>query len=125
MKEILTQDWGTLCQRLNEFERGARVDIHWIDRSTQANREIALAAEFEEMSFDKRDGCSDQMIVRAGGEKETRHAIVEPIHVLLRETRDGGGGYNTVTIEAEEGTTILTFHPVIHEGWLKGVRLQG
>jgi hypothetical protein len=123
MKEIRSQDWGTLCQRLNEFERGASVDIHWIDRATQANREIARAAEFEQMSFDQSDGCSDEMTIHAGGEKETRHEIVEPIRVLLRETNDGGGGFNTLTIEAEEGITILTFRPVINEGWLTGVRL--
>ena len=125
MKEILTQDWGTLCQRLNEFERGATVDIRWIDRTTNVEREIAHAAEFEKISFDKTDGCSDQITIHAGGEKETRHEIMEPIHVLLRDAGNGGGGFNAVTVEAEEGTTILTFHPVIHAKWLDGLKLRG
>src|SRR5690348_15609724 len=113
MKEIRAQDWNTFCQRLNEFERGATVDILWIDRETKTEQPVARAAEFEEMSFGKRDGCSDQITVRAGGERgvKTRHEIIEPIHILLREAH---GRFNGVAVEAEQGTTILTFSPAIH-----------
>jgi hypothetical protein len=126
MKEIRTQDWNTFCRRLNEFERGANVDILWIDRATNAERSVARAVEFENISFGQRDGCSDQIVIRAGGEggRETRHEITEPIHILLRESGQNGT-YNAVAVEAEEGTTILTFHPVIHPGWLEGLELQG
>lgn len=122
MKEIRTQDWDTFCRRINEFERGATVDILWIDRETKTERPVARAVEFEEMSFGRRDGCSDQITVRAGGERgvETRHEIIEPIHILLRES---DGRFNGVAVEAEEGTTILTFSPAIHSDWLKGIRL--
>jgi hypothetical protein len=120
MKEIKTQDWNTFCQRLTEFERGASVDILWIDRVSQAERPVARAAEFEEISFGKRDGCSDQITIRAGGEKETRHEIVEPINIRLRESGKDGN-YNGVAIEAEEGITILTFQPAIHAKWLGGL----
>jgi len=120
MKEIKNQDWSTFCQRLNEFERGATVDILWIDRATNAERAIAQKAEFENISFGQRDGCSDQFVVRAGGETETRHEITEPINVRLRESGNDGN-FNGVAIEAEEGTTIMTFHPVIHAGWVKGL----
>src|SRR5882757_430099 len=113
MKEIKSQDWNTFCQRLKEFERGAEVDITWIDRSTKAERSIARGAEFEEVTFSQRDGCSDQFLVRVNGEagRETRHEIVEPINIFLRETGTDGN-FNGVSIEAEEGTTILIFKPV-------------
>ena len=120
MKEIKTQDWDTFCQRLNEFERGASVDILWIDRASQAERSVARGAEFEDISFGKRDGCNDQITIRAGGEKETRHEIVEPITIRLRESGKDGH-YNGVSIEAEEGITLLTFQPAIHAGWLGGL----
>ena len=122
MKEIRTQDWNTFCQRLNEFERGASVDILWIDRVTKAERPIVREAEFEQITFGQRDGCSDQLVIRAGGEggRETRHEITEPIHILLRESGHDGS-FNAVAVEAEEGTTIVTFRPVIHAGWLKGM----
>ena len=120
MKEIKTQDWNTFCQRLNEFERGASVDILWIDRASNAERSIARAAEFENISFGARDGCNDQIIIRAGGATETRHEIVEPINIRLRETGNDGN-YNGVAIEAEEGITILTFKPAIHAKWLGGL----
>ena len=120
MKEIKNQDWSTFCDRLNEFERGAMVDIVWIDRATKAERAIAKNAEFEEIKFGQRDGCSDEFLVRAGGESETRHEIVEPMYVGLRETGKDGN-FNGVAIEAEEGTTIMTFQPAIHAGWVKGL----
>ncbi len=120
MKEIKSQDWNTFCQRLNEFERGASVDILWIDRASKAERPVARSAEFENISFGKRDGCNDQIIIRAGGETETRHEIVEPINIRLRESGNDGN-YNGVAIEAEEGITILTFQPAIHAKWLGGL----
>jgi hypothetical protein len=120
MKEIKSQDWNTFCQGLNEFERGAAVDIVWIDRASQAERSIARRAEFEDISIGARDGCNDQITIRAGGETETRHEIVEPINIRLRESGKNGN-YNGVTIEAEEGTTLLTFQPDIHANWLGGL----
>jgi hypothetical protein len=119
MKEIKSQDWNTFCQRLNEYERGAAVDILWIDRASNVERPVARRAEFEEISFGQRDGCSDQITIRAGGATETRHEIVEPINIRLRES--GKDNYNGVSIEAEEGITILTFQPAIHAGWLGGL----
>jgi len=122
MQEIQTLSWPTFCERLNEFERGATVNIHWIDRSTNTEREIAHAAEFQEITFGKRDGCSDQIVVRAGSDAghEMRHEIVEPIRIFLRDTGKSGA-HDGIAVEAEEGTTILTFHPVIRQEWLKGV----
>lgn len=112
MIEIRTRDWRTFCHRLNESEHGATVDIYWIDRATKAEKEIARAAEFEEMNFRRRDGCSDRITIRAAGERSTHHEIVEPIHILLRATEDGAA-FNGVAVEGEEGTTIMTFTPVI------------
>jgi hypothetical protein len=120
MKEIKSKDWNTFCQRLNEFERGATVDIVWLERASNAERPIAIKAEFEKISFDKRDGCSDQITVHAGGESETRHEIVEPIQILLRASGQDGN-FNAVEIQAEEGTTFLKFHPVIHAKWVDGL----
>jgi len=99
---------------LNDSERGATVDVYWIDRATKAEKEIARAAEFEEMTFRRRDGCSDQITVRVGGETTAHHEIVEPIHILLRATEDGAA-FNGLAVEAEEGTTIMTFTPVIRK----------
>ena len=113
MKEIKAQDWNTFCQRLNELERGAAVDILWIDRASNTERPIARAAEFQQMSFGAKDGCSDHITIRAGGKTETHHEIVEPINIRLRESGKDGT-YNGMSIEAEEGTTLVTFQPAIH-----------
>ena len=120
MKEIRTQDWSAFCQRLSETERGAAVDIRWIDRATNVEKEIARAAEFEEIRFGQRDGCNDQITVRVGGESAAHHQILEPIHILLRATEDGRA-FNGLAVEAEEGTTIMTFSPVIRKSIIEAL----
>lgn len=120
MKEIRSEDWNAFCDRLNEFERGATVDIKWIDRESKAEKQIARAAEFQEIRFGNRDGCNDRIMVRTGGEAETHHEIVEPIHILLRESGKGEG-FNAIAVEAEEGTTVLRFNPVIRPAWIEGL----
>ncbi|HWC58688.1 MAG TPA: DUF5335 family protein [Verrucomicrobiae bacterium] len=120
MKEIKAQDWNTFCQRLSELERGASVDILWIDRASNTERPIARAAEFQQMSFGAKDGCNDQITIRAGGETETHHEIVEPINIRLRQSGKDGS-YNGMAIEAEEGTTLVTFQPAIHSAALAGL----
>lgn len=114
MIEIRTRDWRTFCHRLNESEYGATVDIHWIDRATKTEKEIARAAEFEEITLQKRDGCSDRIKIRTSGESTAHHEIVEPIRILLRATEDGAA-FNGLAVEGEEGTTIMTFTPVIRK----------
>ncbi|HXT12401.1 MAG TPA: DUF5335 family protein [Candidatus Angelobacter sp.] len=123
MKEIKSQDWNTFCQQMNQFEHGATVDIQWIDRATNQERSIAESAELEEITFGAHNGCSDQIVVRASGQRETRHEILEPIRIFLRESGDGGS-YNAMAVESEEGTTILRFHPVIHPEWLQKVGVE-
>lgn len=122
MREVPSQEWGTFCQRLNEFERGAMTDILWIDRETKTEREVARAVQLQDITFGRRDRCNDQIVIRAGG-GGTTHEIVEPIHVLLRE--NGGGVYNAMAIEAEAGTTLVKFNPGIRHAWLEGLHLQG
>ena len=63
------------------------------------------------------------MILEAGppGEKPLAHAITEPIHSILKHSRDES--FNPVRIEAESGTTILTFHPALRGDVLKGLHL--
>lgn len=114
MMEIRTRDWRTFCHLLNESEHGATVDIHWIDRATKKEKEIARAAEFEEITLQKRDGCSDRIKIRTSGESSAQLEIVEPIRILLRATEDGAA-FNGMAVEAEEGTTIMTFTPVIQK----------
>ncbi len=80
-------------------------------RTTNARSPARL--NFSKMSFGAKDGCSDQITIRAGGKTETHHEILEPINIRLRESGKDGT-YNGMAIEAEEGTTLVTFQPAIH-----------
>ena len=121
MREVRNNDWDAFCGRLNEFERGATMTIEFLDRDGRMT-EIARRVPFEEINFDKSDGCNDRISIRGRDNQGTTHEIVEPIHIRLRET-EGGAGFNAVAIEAGEGTTFLVFHPVIRAQWLDGLAL--
>ena len=122
IREVRNRDWGTFCERLNQFEGGASVSIEWIARDGFRD-EIARNAAFEAIQIGKRDACSDRISVRCRNQNEVKHDVVEPIHVNLKET-EGGGAFDTVMIEAEEGTTVMRFQPVIRTSWLDGLALQ-
>jgi hypothetical protein len=122
MREIQNKDWADFCQRLNQFENGGNVTIE-VQTRNGASVEIARAVPLGEITFGKRNDCSDQISIHSRGEEKADHDIVEPIRILLKEA-EGGQAFNPVLIEAEDGITTLTFHPVIRASWLEGLRLQ-
>src|SRR5205085_1919617 len=73
----------------------------------------ARSVPLRNMSFQKTDGCSDQILLdlESGREQPITHAIVDPIHILLRPSTNGS--YNPMEINAESGTTLLTFQPAL------------
>lgn len=118
MMEVSTKNWKTLCERIKEQRRGATLTIAVIEPGGR-EVEIGTGLIFESMDF-RKDPCNDIISVRARGEREIVHDIIEPIHIRLREVNEGTT-YNSIAIEAENGTTFLTFHPVIHAGLLEGL----
>jgi hypothetical protein len=120
MREVPSQEWGSFCQKLNQFEGGAMVTLELTAEDGESH-DVARNVIFDRMDFGKRDDCSDRISIRSRDSKE--HEIVEPIHVLLKET-EGGAAFQSVTIQAESGITKLTFQPVIRASWLQDLPLR-
>ena len=61
---------------------------------------------------DKSDACNNILAIETGlpGEKSVRHVIEEPIRILLRGEH-GSDRYHRMEILAENGTTLVIFHP--------------
>lgn len=118
MMEVTTKNWKTLCERVKEQRRGATLTIAVIE---PGGREIEIGRDliFESMDFTK-DPCNDIISVRARNAREIVHNIIEPIHIRLREVTERTN-YNSIAIEAENGTTFLTFQPTIHAEMLEGL----
>ena len=119
MREINSSEWGAFCDRLNQFEYGANLTIEVLDRNG-VQKQVARDVPFEEIRLGRQDACSDRISIRATGKTGTKHDVIEPIRIRLRETEDGHA-FNAVAIEAEESTTFLIFHPVIRPQWLEGL----
>jgi hypothetical protein len=122
MREVKAQDWGTFCERVTENARGGTISIHKLE-SSGAKLEVVKDLSFDGMQFGKQNACNDQISVRCSGNTSLKHDVVEPIHIKLAES-EGGVAFQSVIIEAEDGVTILTFHPIIKSAWLQGVAVQ-
>jgi hypothetical protein len=106
-EELQSTDWPEFCRRFSEVYEGALLTIETIGPS---GRRAMIADELplHEMVMDKSDACSDFIRVQAGqsGHPKTTHEIVEPIKMKIVENAKGG---RTLLIEAENGTTLITF----------------
>ncbi|HEU5125385.1 MAG TPA: DUF5335 family protein [Verrucomicrobiae bacterium] len=117
-----TSDWAAFCERVNQNENGAAISVHKMELNG-AKLEIAKNVTFERMDFGRRDDCNDGISVRLSGNGASDHTIIEPMHIKLAES-ENGTAFQSVIIEAEDGVTILTFHPVLKAVWLKDLKLQ-
>jgi hypothetical protein len=107
-EEIQSSDWGTLCERLNDFERGQLVTAHLVEHDG-TEREIGRTLSLESIEFTQVSGCNDAVLIRAAGGFE--HAAVAPLHIRL--VQNPTGGFNPVEIDAEEGSVVLHFKPAL------------
>lgn len=121
MQEIKPQDWPRFCEAVNRNERGGTLHVHKVELNG-AKTEVARNAAFDGMEFGRKDDCNDRIAVRMSGEKTGEHEIVEPIRIQLAET-ENGAAFQSVVVQAEDGTTILTFHPTLRREWLSELHL--
>lgn len=112
--EVIPKHWKYFCQRVSETHKGALVQIQLAEADGGLR---AVAGELPLQSFafdDERNGYNDEIVIETGlpNERPLQHRIIGPVRVILR---NGGNGnrYNQLQILAENGTTIMTFHPGI------------
>ncbi|MDB6016102.1 MAG: hypothetical protein JWR19_591 [Pedosphaera sp.] len=122
IREVSSTSWDEFCRRINGQQRGALVNIETI-ASDGYRMTTASDAIFESLALDARGACNDVLSVRVSKDRELIHDIIEPIHIKLTES-SASGDYNPVQIEAENGITLLTFHPAIHNQLLDGLALS-
>lgn len=117
-EEVNSSDWKELCERLSDFERGQLVTVDVVEHDgTQRNAGSALM--LESITLQTLNACNDGIIIRATDGFE--HTVVEPLHVRL--VRNPSGGFNPIEIDAEAGSTVLTFKPALKPTILEGLGL--
>ena len=122
MKEARSEDWGQLCEKISANRREVLVTIEVL-QPDGLQTSIVESMPLQRMALDKSNACNDVIILEAGleGENPLAHTITEPIHIVLKHSEDGS--FNPVRIEAESGTTILTFQPALRGDVLEGLHL--
>lgn len=107
--EIPEKDWETFFEDFFHNYQGSLIGIEMLDVSggtVEVSRDIPL----ERIVYDQRaDACSNviSISVSEAGKRGIEHLIIEPIHVILRET---GEHKKRLEISAENGTTYVNFH---------------
>jgi len=118
--EIAPKSWEQFCQRIHELHHGTMISIQHVhpDGSTRA---LAKDMPLQAFAFDsKSDACNDAVVIEAGlpNERPLQHRVIEPIRIMLKNGAHNDR-YNQLQILAENGTTVLMFHPGINPALLK------
>ncbi len=104
-QEIASEEWEQFCETFTETNRNSLLIIEVIGADgirTAVARDLPL----DKMSLDKSDACNDVITIKLGQGRMT-HFIIEPIHLRLRQSKDGK---KLLELDAENGTTLVTFH---------------
>lgn len=106
-QEIRSTDWKKFCERFQQLHKGTLMTMHVIE-PTGYRRELAGGMPLQSIRFEASSGCSDRIFVTMfqEGQREITHEIIDPIHVKVREENAGS---KAVQIDAENGSTLLTF----------------
>jgi len=106
-EEISSVDWGLFCRRFTEMHQGALMTLNVVNLDGRSE-ELARDFLFQKMTFQKTRGCNDLIRIELNepGQREINHEILEPIHVKVR---DSDNERKVLSIQAETGTTLLTF----------------
>ena len=122
LQEINSRDWDDFCRRISQQRQGAMTTIEMIGPDG-IKTEKAGSATLESMVLDTHGTCNSVISIRVRNNREITHEIIDPIRVMLKQTGEQGE-FNSVQIEAENGTTLLAFHPAIHARMLEGLRVS-
>ena len=116
--EIEQKNWPAFCRLISEKYQGTEVNLQLINTRVE---NIVQGLPLQGLRLDQRtDACSDHLIIEAGS---IQHEIVEPIRLILRKPtgQEHAERFHALEIPAENGTTVLTFHPGIATEDLNGI----
>jgi hypothetical protein len=107
-QEIRTDQWKNFCDQFSQINQGSLVTLEMAEPDG-TRTEIARNTPLQKITLDKSDPCNDVISISVGepGKRCVTHLVVEPIHLKYKQT---GERNKTLQMEAENGTTLLTFH---------------
>ena len=107
--EIPEKFWGQFCENLNS-QNEVLVDIR--HEAKGEVRVVAQGTSIQSASFDETsDACNNILTFELGS--GSQYHVVEPIRLILRK-ENRSAQYHLLEIPAEDGTTVLVFHPGIN-----------
>lgn len=121
--EIPQKHWAQFCDKLNESQTGAMMDIR-----VQADGDFRLVAQsvpLKSTVFDEgHDACNNAIVIEFGlpNEKPSQHSVLGPARLVLRKQTDGDN-FNLLEMPAENGMTVVIFHPGISRSFLKTLQI--
>jgi hypothetical protein len=113
-RELKPNEWKNFCRYLNESQHGCMITLKMAQPDGTAD---PVVTEVPLQSFNLKenpDSCNDEILIEAGlpNERPRQHTIIEPVRLILRNGH--GDRFNELDVIAENGTTVMTFHPGIN-----------
>src|SRR2546421_3224177 len=110
--EISERKWEQFCRQVDDVCHGGLITIQMVDAES-VKKTIVQDLPLQGIGLDtKSDSCNTKIVIEAGlpNQRSIIHAVIEPIHVRLKNHRDERR-YNQLQIIAENGTTLVVLHP--------------
>ncbi len=107
--EIPEKEWGTFFEDFFRSHQGSLISIEMLDAGG-SKIEVSRDMPLDRIVYDPRaDACNNVISIGVSepGKRAIEHVILDPIHVIVRET---GEHKKRLEIAAENGTTHVTFH---------------
>lgn len=106
--EIPSAKWRAFCDEFTGLHHGDLLTVEWLP-SNGPRAEIARDMPLEEIKFDASDACLDTVVIclAQDGKRSIQHSVVDPFHLIVRPLPDGK---KVLELDAENGTTLVTFH---------------
>jgi hypothetical protein len=106
--EIQSKEWATFCEDFTRIHRGGLITIEMLD-GARDRIEVAQNMPLEKMVFSQDGACNNVISISASepGRRAIDHLVIEPLHLVVRENDKHG---KTLEINAENGTTLISFH---------------
>jgi len=121
--EIPPARWAQFCDKLNESQLGTMMDIR-----LEAGGDLRLVAQSVPLQaavfVETRDACNSIILIEFGlpDERPVQHSVVDPARIILRKQSDSDR-YNLLEMVAENGMTVIIFHPGINRKVLNDLQI--
>ena len=108
---IERDDWPSFFDRISRSHAGWSASIESFDGDGYTTQVLRLPFEGVVCDQDASGGCTCEVLVGSEPSRHLSRTLVEPVSVRLKEEEDERGCFESIVLEAGDGTrTVIRFN---------------